>query len=136
MFPRVAAAVPVPRLSSSAKTAVLVPAVATRAGWYAVTGWIALPGSSVQDQPGQKTQFVRASPAWVNVDGHPLPQLASGEWIILPVGTHQVTFQPEAGIGAGPKTWTVKISPSVHLSQQVPLPPAPLPDIPTHLRNP
>jgi len=138
MLPRVAAAVPVHRLSSSAKakTAALIPAAATRAGWYAVSGWTALPGQSTQNQPGQKTQLVRASPAWVNVDGHPLPQLAAGEWIILPVGTHRVTFQPAAGLGAGPKTWTVKISPSAHLSQQVPLPPAPLPDIPTHLRNP
>ncbi len=138
MLPRVAAAVPVHRLPSSAKakTAALIPAAATRAGWYAVSGWTALPGQSTQNQPGQKTQLVRASPAWVNVDGHPLPQLAAGEWIILPVGTHRVTFQPAAGLGAGPKTWTVKISPSAHLSQQVPLPPAPLPDIPTHLRNP
>jgi len=107
------------------------PAAETGAGWYAVSGWIALSGQS-----SQKPQIVHASPLWIKVDGHPLPQLASGQWAILPTGNHQVTFQPAAGLGAGPKTWTIKIAPSGHLSQQVSLPPAPLPEIPTHLRNP
>ncbi len=123
-------------ISTKAKTAATVPAAAARAGWYTVSGWIALPGPSAQNQSGQKPQLVRASPAWVQVDGHPLPQLASGQWVNLPAGTHRVTFQPAPGLGVGPKTWTIKIAPSAHLSQQVPLPSAPLPDIPTHLRNP
>ena len=119
----------------------VIPAAKTGAGWYAVSGWTALasqssPNQSSPNQSSQRPQMVHASPLWIKVDGQPLPQLASGSWAILLVGTHRVTFQPVSGMGAGPKTWTIKIAPSAHLSQQVSLPPAPLPDIPTHLRNP
>ena len=101
-------------------------------GWYAVSGWIAL----AEQSSAQKPTLIRANPLWIKVDGHPVSRLASGQWAALPAGTHQVTFQPPAGMGVGPKTWSISIAPSAHLTQQVPLPPAPLPDIPTHLRNP
>jgi serine/threonine protein kinase len=103
-----------------------------RAGWYTVSGWIALPGQTST----QKTELVRASSLWIKVDGKPLPALASGQWAELPAGKHLVTFQPASGLGVGPKTWAINVAPAAHLNQQVPLPPAPLPDIPTHLRNP
>jgi serine/threonine protein kinase len=101
-------------------------------GWYTVSGWIA-----VADQmPVQKTQLVRASALWIKIDGQPLFSLAAGKWAALPAGKHQVTFQPAFGMGVGPKTWAIDLAPSAHLNQQVPLPTAPLPDIPPHLRNP
>jgi len=141
MHPRIAAAVPKPRLllvhKTPVKTAALrVPtagvAAETRPGWYTVSGWIALAGQSSV----QKPQLVRASPLWIEVDGHPLPSLASGNWAALPAGKHLVTFQPAVGLGVGPKTWTMTLAAASRLNQQVPLPPTPLPNIPTHLRNP
>ena len=140
-LPQVATVPLVPRLPSlnSAKITVKNKAASavTRAGWYAVSGWLTLPRPSSQPrQSSQKPELVRASPLRLEVDGHPLPALASGRWTILPVGQHRVTFQPAEGLGAGPKTWTIKIAPSAHLSQQVSLPHVPLPTTPTHLRNP
>jgi len=143
MHPRIAAAVPKQRLPLVHKTPVktaalrvptagLAPAAETRPGWYTVSGWIALAGQSSVRKP----QLVRASPLWIEVDGHPLPSLASGNWAALPAGKHLVTFQPAVGLGVGPKTWTIQLAASGHLSQQIPLPPTPLPDIPTHMRNP
>ncbi len=108
------------------------PAIKSKNGWYAVSGWIAMAEQSSAQNPA----LVRTNPLWIKVDGHPVSRLASGQWAALPAGTHQVTFQPPAGMGVGPKTWSISIAPSAHLRQQIPLPPAPLPDIPTHLRNP
>lgn len=107
-------------------------AAAPKRGWYTVSGWIAL---SKQPTAG-KPQMVRAAPLWVKVDGHPMPSLASGQGAALPAGAHKVTFQPAAGMGAGPKTWAIRIAPSGRLNQQVPLPPTPLPEVPPHLRTP
>lgn len=130
---------------SAKRLPALVPVARVRAapgtGWYAVSGQIVLadqpsPSQPLPNQSSPGPQLIPASPAWVKVDGYPLPALALGQWAALPAGTHRVTFQPATGLGVGPKTWTVKIAPSAHLRQQVPLPPAPLPDIPTHLRNP
>ena len=117
-----------PKHPPVAAAAVVMP----KRGWYTVSGWAALPRQSSAVKP----QMVRAAPLWVKVDGHPMPSLASGRSAALSVGAHQVTFQPAAGMGAGPKTWTVRIAPSGRLNQQVPLPPAPLPAIPPHLRTP
>ena len=101
-------------------------------GWYTVSGWIA-----VADQAAApNAPLVRAPALWIKVDGQPYPALALGQWAALPAGKHLVTFQPAAGLGAGPKTWAIDLAPLAHLNQQVPLPPAPLPAIPPHLRNP
>lgn len=108
------------------------PALAAGVGWYTVSGWIAL----ANPRRTQKAALVQASPLWIKVDGKPLPALAVGQWAELPAGTHWVTYQPSAGMGVGPKTWAMTLAPAAHLSQQVPLPSAPLPLIPIHLRNP
>lgn len=109
-----------------------VPSTATRVGWYTVSGWIAL----AEQTPLQKAALVRASSLWIKVDGHPSPALALGQWAELTTGKHTITFQPFTGLGVGPKTWDIDIAPSAHLNQQIPLPSAPLPAIPVHLRNP
>lgn len=108
------------------------PTLASRVGWYAVSGWIAL----TKKTPLQNAELVQASPLWIKVDGKPYPALASGRWAELSAGKHTVTYQPFGGLGVGPKTWDIDLAPSAHLSQQIPLPTAPLPKIPTHLRNP
>ena len=109
-----------------------MPTTATGVGWYTVSGWIAL----AEQTPLQKAEVVQASPVWIKVDGQPLASLALGQWAELPAGKHTVTFQPSAGLGVGPKTWDIDLAPAAHLNQQIPLPSAPLPAIPIHLRNP
>ena len=106
--------------------------MANKVGWYTVSGWIAAEGQTT----APKTPLIRASALWIKVDGQPLPALALGQWAELPAGKHWITFQPTPGLGGGPKTWAIDLAPQAHLSQQVPLPPAPLPAIPPHLRNP
>ncbi len=101
-------------------------------GWYTVSGWISLASQT----SAQKAALVQASALWIKVDGQPSPALAAGQWMELPAGNHWVTYQPSDGLGVGPKTWAITLAPSAHLSQQIPLPPVPLPDIPLHLRNP
>ena len=128
--PLQAALKPVTGLTAAIKTA-LLPA-SSGVGWYTVSGWIALSNQA----PAQKAALVQASPLWIKVDSQPSPALAAGQWVELPAGTHLVTYQPPAGYGVGPKTWTISLYRSAHFSQQVPLPPAPLPAIPVHLRNP
>ena len=113
----------------------LVPTIITPApqvGWYTVSGWAAIANQS----PAQKAQLIRAEAQWIKVDGQPLLSLALGQWAALPAGRHLVTFQPIFGLGAGAKTWAIDVAPKAHLNQQVPLPAAPLPAIPPHLRNP
>jgi len=112
-------------------TPVTSPVSTARVGWYTISGWIALPNQT----PAQKASLVQASPLWIKVDGQPSPALAAGQWAELPAGTHSVTYQPSAGYGVGPKTWTITLAPAAHLSQKIPLPPVPLPAIPVHLRN-
>lgn len=128
--PLQAALKPVTGLSAAIKTA--LPPASSGFGWYTVSGWIALSNPA----PAQKAALVQASPLWIKVDSQPSPALAAGQWVELPAGTHLVTYQPPAGYGVGPKTWTISLYRSAHFSQQVPLPPAPLPAIPVHLRNP
>ena len=122
-------------LSASLPPAPLTSAAApARAGigWYTVSGWITLTAQA----PDQKPELIQAAALWIKVDGKPVPPLALGQWAALPAGTHTVTFQPLPGLGVGPKTWAIDLTPQTHLSQQVPLPPVPLPSIPLHLRNP
>ncbi len=129
------ALMPASTLSASTLSALSSPT--KRVGWYTVSGWLALPRRrSAQNPALAHPALVQASPLWVKVDGTPSSALAGGGWAELPAGTHLVTFQPPAGIGAGPKTWTITLDPAAHLNQQVPLPPAPLPRVPVHLRNP
>ncbi len=109
-----------------------VPSQANRVGWYTVSGWIAL----AEQAPWQKAALVQASSLWIKVDGQPSPALAQGQWAELTAGKHTITFQPFAGLGVGPKTWDVDIAPAAHVNQQIPLPSAPLPVVPVHLRNP
>ena len=109
-----------------------VPSTATKVGWYTVSGWIAL----AEQTPLQKAALVQASSLWIKVDGQPSPALALGQWAELTTGKHTITFQPFAGLGVGPKTWDIDLAPAAHLNQQIPLPSAPLPAIPIHLRNP
>ena len=92
--------------------------IAYTVGWYTVSGWIAT------NVPGQKPNLVRATPAWVKVDGKPIPALAHGGWAELPAGKHTVIFQPASGLAAGPKTWDIDLAPQANLNQQVPLPSA------------
>ena len=128
------AAVPVRRpmpVKKTLLTATVAPIMAAKKGWYTVSGWAALPGQSAIEKP----QMLRVNPVWVKVDGQAVPSLASGQWAALKAGTHQVTFQPALGMGAGPKTWTIYVAPSRHLNQQVPLPIVPLPAVPPHLRT-
>ena len=133
--PRPATAVPLTAASLAPTT---VPAVVTSpispagGAWYTVSGWIALADPAA----ARKAELVQASPLWIKVDGQPYPALASGQWAELSAGKHWVTYQPFAGLGVGPKTWAIDLAPSAHLSQRVPLPPAPLPLVPVHLRNP
>lgn len=105
-------------------------ASAPHVGWYSVSGWVAAPAAR------QKPLLVKAAPLWIKVDGRPFLTLALGQWAALPAGKHLIAFQPAAGLGAGSKTWAIDLSPRTHLSQQIPLPAVPLPDIPPHLRNP
>ncbi len=120
----------VPTLPSPVSNA--VSSTATGVGWYTVSCWIAV----AEQAPLQKAALVQASSLWIKVDGQPSPALALGQWAELTTGKHTVTFQPFVGLGVGPKTWDIDIAPSAHLSQQIPLPSAPLPVIPIHLRNP
>ena len=118
-----------PSVIASPHSAVL-PVAAHKVGWFSVSGWIAAPS------PGSQPELTRSPVAWVKVDGRPVASLALGQWAELAAGRHVVTLQPEPGLGVGPKTWTIDLSPQAHLQQQVPLPAAPLPATPPHLRNP
>ena len=109
-----------------------VPSTVSGVGWYTVSGWIAL----AEQTPLQKAELVQASPVWIKVDGQPVASLALGQWAELTAGKHTVTFQPSTGLGVGPKTWDIDLAPAAHLNQQIPLPSAPLPAIPIHLRSP
>ena len=109
-----------------------VPSTVSRVGWYTVSGWIAV----AEQTPLQKAELVQASPVWIKVDGQPMASLALGQWAELTAGKHTVIFQPSAGLGVGPKTWDIDLAPAAHLNQQIPLPSAPLPSVPIHLRNP
>ena len=107
----------VPRLAA-------VPAPPQKIGWYTVSGWV------------PATVPSRAAALWIKVDGMPSPALARGQWAQLPVGRHEVIFQPVAGQGVLPKTWQIDLAAQAHLDQKVPLPAAPPLEIPPHLRNP
>lgn len=104
--------------------AAAVPAPPRKIGWYTVSGWV------------PATVPSRAAALWVKVDGVPFPSLAQGQWAQLPAGRHEVIFQPIAGQGVLPKTWQIDLAAQAHLDQKIPLPAAPLPPIPPHLRNP
>lgn len=120
-----------PRMTNYIPLPFVAPRVAAQAvGWFSVSGWIATNPFS------PKPELVRAPAVWVKVDGQPVTALALGQWAQLTAGQHVVTFQPSPELGAGPKTWTIDLSPQAHLQQQVPLPSAPLPVVPPHLRNP
>ncbi|MGI4788622.1 MAG: serine/threonine-protein kinase [Janthinobacterium lividum] len=133
-IPLVLAVRPAQKVASAVKpvSRPLVPISSAEAGWYTVSGWAAV----ANQIPVQKALLVRADAQWIKIDGQPLPSLAQGQWATLPAGKHLVTFQPILGLGVGAKTWAIDIAPKAHLSQQVPLPAAPLPAIPPHLRNP
>ena len=111
---------PAPRLAAAPPA----PNVPQKAGWYTVSGWTAAPVPA------------RAAALWVKVDGVPFPALAQGQWAELPAGRHEVIFQPVAGQGVLAKTWQIDLGALAHLDQKIPLPAAPLPEIPPHLRNP
>lgn len=100
-------------------------------GWLSVSGWL-----PITTQPGQKAQLLPVAAEWVKIDGIPSPELAHGQWVSLPAGRHVLVFQPAAGSGADPATRVIVLSPQAHLNQLVPLPPAPLPATPLHLRTP
>ncbi len=110
---------PAPRLA-----AVPTPKATQKIGWYTVSGWVP---ASVPS---------RAAVLWVKVDGVPFPALAQGQWASLPAGRHEVIFQPVAGQGVLSKTWQIDLVAQAHLDQKIPLPLAPPPVIPLHLRNP
>ncbi len=99
-------------------------------GWLSVSGWLPI------TPPGQKPQLLPVAAEWVKVDGRPSPDLARGGWVSLPAGRHVLVFQPLPGSGADPATRVISLGPQVHLNQLVPLPAAPLPATPLHLRNP
>ena len=86
-------------------------------GWYTVSGWI------VHNPAAPKPTLIRTSAYWVKVDGTPNLALALGQWAELPAGKHTIEFQPTNGVGVGPKTWDIDLSPQGHLDQQIPLPP-------------
>ena len=92
-------------------------AVPLAVGWYTVSGWI------VRNATAPKPTLVRTSAWWVKVDGAPNLALALGQWAELPAGKHTIEFQPTHGVGVGPKTWDIDLSPQSHLDQQIPLPP-------------
>ena len=92
-------------------------AVPLAVGWYTVSGWI------VRNAAAPKPTLVRTSAYWVKVDGTPNVALALGQWAELPAGKHTIEFQPTNGVGVGPKTWDIDLSPQGHLDQQIPLPP-------------
>ena len=106
------------------------PAPKPPVGWLSVSGWLPVA------LPGQKPQLMPVAAEWIKVDGRSSPDLARGGWVSLPAGRHVLVFQPASGSGANPATRIVSLSPQAHLSQRVPLPVAPLPVTPLHLRNP
>lgn len=113
-----------PAPASAPRLAAAAPALPQKVGWYTVSGWVP---ASVPS---------RAAALWVKVDGVPQPALALGQWAQLSAGRHEVIFQPVAGQGVLPKTWQIDLAAQAHLDQKVPLPAAPPPEIPPHLRNP
>ncbi len=110
--------------SAPAPQVAAVPAPPQKIGWYSVSCWI------------PATVPSRAAALWVKVDGVPQPALAQGQWAQLSAGRHEVIFQPADGQGVLPKTWQIDLASQAHLEQKVPLPAAPPPEIPPHLRNP
>lgn len=110
--------------ASAPRVAAAVPAPPQKVGWYTVSAWV------------PATVPSRAAALWVKVDGVPHPALAQGQWAQLSAGRHEVIFQPVAGQGVLPKTWQIDLAAQAHLDQKVPLPAAPPPEIPPHLRNP
>jgi len=121
------AAMPVPARPFAA----LAPAAAPPVGLVSVSGW--LPVAAVV---GQKPQLVPVAAEWVKIDGRPSPALARGLWVSLPAGRHVLVFQPLPGSGADPATRVISLAPRARLNQLMPLPAAPLPIAPLHLRNP
>ena len=113
-----------PPMPASASRVAAAPAPPQKVGWYTVSGWVP---ASVPS---------RAAALWVKVDGVPFPALAQGQWAQLSAGRHEVIFQPVAGQGVTAKTWRIDLAAQAHLDQKVPLPTAPPPEIPPHLRNP
>ena len=99
-------------------------------GQLSVSGWLSVTPA------GRKPQLVPVSAEWIKVDGKPEPDLAQGLWVPLPAGQHILVFQPTPGSGADPVTRSIFIAPHARLNQLVPLPAAPLPATPLHLRNP
>ena len=97
--------------------ALIAAAAPPAVGWYTVSGWI------VRNPTAPKPTLVRTSAYWVKVDGTANLALAMGQWAELPAGKHTVEFQPTHGVGVGPKTWDIDLSPQGHLDQQIPLPP-------------
>lgn len=117
-----ASATPISTAHSSKPAAAEAPKPAAAAaapaavGWYTLSGWAA---SAAHD--GDKPSLVRAPAQWVKVDDQPVPELASGQWVTLSAGKHRITFQPALGLGVGPKTWTIDLTPQGHLDQKIPL---------------
>ena len=95
-----------------------------------VSGWLPVA------LPGQKPELVPVPAEWVKIDGRPSEDLAHGLWVSLPAGRHVLVFQPMPGSGANPATRIISLSPQGHLNQLIPLPAAPLPITPPHLRDP
>ncbi len=99
-------------------------------GLLSVSGWLPV------TVPGQKPELVPIPAEWVKIDGKPSEDLAHGLWVSLPAGRHVIVFQPLPGSGADPATRVISLAPQARLNQLVPLPAAPLPATPPHLRNP
>ena len=107
-----------------------VPLAAQPTGRLSVSGWLPVA------LPGQKPELVPVPAEWVKIDGRPSEDLAHGLWVSLPAGRHVLVFQPMPGSGANPATRIISLSPQGHLNQLIPLPAAPLPITPPHLRDP
>ena len=99
-------------------------------GLLSVSGWLPVA------LPGQKPELVPIPAEWVKIDGKPSEDLAHGLWMSLPAGRHVLVFQPMPGLGANPAARVIFLDPQARLNQLIPLPPAPLPATPPHLRNP
>jgi len=99
-------------------------------GQLSVSGWLPV------TLPGQKPQLVPVAAEWIKIDGCFSADLTHGRWVSLPAGRHVLVFQPIPGSGADAATRVISLSPQAHLNQLVPLPVAPLPATPLHLRNP
>jgi len=118
-------------LSAPARPAsALAPTAAPAPGLVSVSGWLPVAAA------GRKPQLVPVAAEWVKIDGKPSPALARGLWVSLPAGRHVLVFQPFPGSGADPATRVISLAPRARLNQLMPLPAAPLPIAPLHLRNP